>query len=322
MKYIIVGSGNISQTWFNVVAELKGDVVGFISRSGMNAISECPVWAHLDHVDVPFDAIIVTTPNGLHHHSILTAAKLGKHVVTEKPLDISLEAIDRCIEACKTAGVTLAISYQRRTAPDNAAVKRLMDSGAFGRVYSADVTAKFYRAQSYYDSAQYRGGYEIDGGGVFMQQACHNLDLYTWFFGMPKQVVSMLDTFAHKMDAEDHGAVLFRHDNGMIGTVIASTATKPGFSAQIQVHTEKGSFTLTDDIITDWHIDDLLNPTDPQYDYQHDGATSATVADTRCHKSILIDFEHAIKTGEQPLVNAESARVTTELILAIYQSKV
>ncbi|MEI6898033.1 MAG: Gfo/Idh/MocA family oxidoreductase [Psychromonas sp.] len=322
MKYIIVGSGSISKTWLKVVKKLNGQVVGFVSRSGHSVIEQLPVWNSLESVDAFFDAVIVTTPNGLHHNSIIAAAKLGKHVITEKPLEISLTSVDRCIDACKTAGVTLAVSYQRRTAPDNGAIKVLIEKGAFGRIFSADITAKFYRTQSYYDSADYRGGYAIDGGGVFMQQACHNLDLYTWFFGLPKQVVSMLDTFAHEMESEDHGVALFRHDNGMIGTIVASTATKPGFSAQLQVHTQKGSFTLTDDVITDWQIEGVANPTDSRYDNQHDGSTSPAVTDTRCHQAILVDFEDALKKEKQPIANASSARVTTELILKIYQSKI
>ena len=323
MRYVIVGSGNISKTWLNAIAELNdSEVLGYVSRSGKNATTSLPVWKNLQEVDIEFDAVVVATPNGLHHQSILDAANLGKHIVTEKPLEISLERVDQCIEACKKAGVTLAVAFQRRTAPDNAAIKTLITNAAFGRIYAVDLWAKFYRTQSYYDSADYRGGFSIDGGGVFMQQASHNLDIYTWFFGLPVQVVSMLDTFAHNMEAEDHGAALLRHQNGMIGTVVASTAAKPGFAARMEVHTEKGSFTLIDDVISDWHIDGLPNPTDLQYEYKHDGATSAAVADSRGHKDILIDFENAVRTGNQPLAHAESARLATELILAIYQSKV
>jgi predicted dehydrogenase len=155
-----------------------------------------------------------------------------------------------------------------------------------------------------------------------MMQACHNLDVYTWFFGKPTKVVSMLDTFGHDVEIEDHGAALMRHDNGMIGTVVSSTATRPGFAGRLEVHTEKGSFTLTDNVVSDWQVDGVDNPTDPDFVYTHDGATSATVTDTLAHQKILRDFEACIKTGATPIASGESARLTTELILDIYQNAV
>ena len=321
MRYVIIGSGNISDTYAQAIPEIGGEVVGVVSRSGRSPASrpDLPGWRRLDGVDVPFDAVCVATPNGLHHEGIIAAARLGKHALTEKPLDISIEAMDAAVAACREAGVTLAVAYQRRTAPDNRAVKQFIDQGAFGRVFAVDLAAKFYRPQSYYDSGDYRGGWAIDGGGPFMQQACHNLDIYTWLFGKPVQVVSMLDTFTRDIEAEDHGAALMRHSNGMIGTVVASTATKPGFAARMDIHAEKGSCTLTDDVITHWSIDGVENPTDTSFEYSHDGATSAVVTDTLAHQEILRDFETAIETGAEPIAGADSARLTTELILMIYR---
>lgn len=321
MRYVIIGSGNISNTYVQAISEIGGEVMGVVSRSGRSPSCQpsLPSWPDLAAVDLPYDAVCVTTPNGMHHQGIIDAAQLGKHALTEKPLDISVEAMDAAISACQKAGVTLAVAFQRRTAPDNRAIKKLLDRGAFGHVFAVDLAAKFYRPQSYYNSDTYRGGLAIDGGGPFMQQACHNLDIYTWFFGKPKQVVSMLDTFTHDIEAEDHGAALMRHENGLIGTVVASTATKPGFAARMDMHTEKGSFTLTDDVISYWSIEGVENPTDTNFVYQHDGATSAVVTDTLGHQKILADFEHAIETGAAPIASAESARLTTELILMIYQ---
>lgn len=321
MRYVIIGSGNISNTYVQAISEIGGEVTGIVSRSGRSPSCQpgLPNWPSLGAVDQPYDAVCVTTPNGMHHQGIIDAARLGKHALTEKPLDISIEAMDASISACRQAGVTLAVTFQRRTAPDNRVIKQLLDQGVFGRVFAVDLAAKFYRPQSYYDSDTYRGGLAIDGGGPFMQQACHNLDIYTWFFGKPDHVVSMLDTFTHDIEAEDHGAALMRHESGLIGTVVASTATRPGFAARMEVHTGKGSFTLTDDVISHWSIEGVENPTDTGFVYQHDGATSAVVTDTLGHQKILLDFEHAIETGATPIAGAESARLTTELILMIYQ---
>ncbi|SMF03602.1 Predicted dehydrogenase [Alteromonadaceae bacterium Bs31] len=323
MKYVIVGTGNISNTYVKAISELEhSELVGCISRSGKHlpANAEAPCWPSLAAVKADFDAVIVTTPNGLHCQGAIEAAKLGKHVLTEKPLGITIEQVDQAIAACEQAGLTLAVCFQRRTSPDNQAIKELLSKNALGRIFSADLSAKFYRGQDYYDSAAYRGGYDIDGGGPFMQQACHNLDLYTWFFGLPTKVVSTMGTFAHNIQAEDHGAALLKYDNGMIGSVVASTATWPGFAARLEVHSDKGSFTMTDDVISQWHFEDIPNPSDSNFNYNHDGATSAAVDDCSAHKSILLDFEDAIAQGRAPLANAQSARQTTALISQIYQS--
>ena len=323
MKYVIAGTGIISGTYVNAIADIDGsEIVGCISRSGkrLEARPELPAWPNLASVSSVYDAVIIATPNGLHCEGIIAAANIGKHVITEKPLGINGEEMDQAIAACEKTGVTLAVAYQRRTAPDNKAIKQLIDQGAFGRIFAADLSAKFYRDQAYYDLAPYRGGWAIDGGGPFMQQACHNIDLYTWFFGLPDKVLSLTDTFIHDIETEDHGAALLRHPGGMIGTIIASTATRPGFAARLEVHSDRGSFTMTDDAITYWDIEGVPNPGDANFDYSHDGATSFAVGDHSAHREIMLDFERAVETRGKPIVDALSARATTELICRIYEA--
>ncbi|MAL17789.1 MAG: hypothetical protein CL670_13625 [Balneola sp.] len=325
MKYVIIGTGNISNTYVNAISELKdSEIVACVSRSGnrIAANTDIPDFPSLESISADFDAVIVTTPNGLHCKGILAAARNGKHVITEKPLGIDSDEMEAAITACEENNLTLAVAYQRRTTPDNQTVKQLLEQGVLGKVFAADLTAKFYRDQAYYDSADYRGGYSIDGGGPFMQQACHNIDIYVWFFGLPAKVVSMMDTFTHDMEAEDHGAALLKYDNGMIGTIIASTATKPGFAARLEVHTEKGSFIMVDDTISEWHFDGIPNPGNTDFEYQHDGATSASVSDVSAHKEIILDFEEAVKKGGTPIADPVSAKATSELILDIYGSAV
>ena len=323
MKYIIIGTGNISNTYVHALSEIQDcELVGCVSRSGnpLSANPQIPSWPNLDSVPVDFDSVIVATPNGLHCEGIMAAAKRGKHVLTEKPLGIKMEEMERAIAVCEEKKLTLAVAYQRRTAPDNQAVKALIEQGVLGNIFAVDLAAKFYRDQAYYDSADYRGGYSIDGGGPFMQQACHNIDIYVWFFGLPIQVASMMNTFTHQIEAEDHGAALLKHSNGMIGTIVASTSAKPGFAARLEVHSDKGSFTMIDDRITAWHFEDIPNPGNSNFQYQHDGATSASVSDTSAHKKIISDFEKVSKQGGEPIAGGKSAKATTELILAIYRS--
>lgn len=320
-RFVIIGSGNISRTYLRAIAQLPDvRVVGVVSRSGRRPEglpAEAAVFPSLATVSVPFDAVILTTPNGLHHQGAIEAAALGKHVLTEKVLEISLDAMDRMTRACREAGVKLAVTYQRRMSPDNQAVKRLLDAGQLGRVFAADMTVKFWRDDAYYQSGAYRGTRGVDGGGAFTQQASHNADLLCWFFGMPKRVVSLCDTFLHDIEVEDHGVALLHYPNGMIGTFTASTACKPGFPTRLEIHAAAGSLVMENDCITQWHIAGLPNPAEKKFQV-HDGASSAAVTDTAGHEAIIRDFVDAIRAGREPAVPAESGRLATELILQIY----
>ncbi|WP_169449868.1 Gfo/Idh/MocA family protein [Paludibacterium yongneupense] len=319
MRYVLIGTGSISNTYVAALSGLEGSkLVACVSRSGRrpSAAPGIECCRSLDAVAAPFDAVIITTPNGLHQDGALAAARLGKHVLTEKPLAITRPAMSAMIEACARAGVTLAVAFQHRTHPDVLALKRLLEAGALGRIYAADLSCKFWRDQAYYDSAPYRGGLDIDGGGPFMQQACHNIDLYQWFFGLPDELVAHRATFAHRIEAEDHGAVLLRHANGMIGTIVASTAARPGLPARLEVVCEKGIVVTLDDRIVNWDIDGVANP--GQGAAIAAAPNVATLGDSARHQAILRDFEAAVRDGRAPLADAESARRTVELILRIY----
>ncbi len=326
-RFVLVGSGNIGGTYASAIANVdEAALCGLVSRSGNRPDylpDDAEVATSLGELAAPYDAVILCTPNGTHHTFAKEAASRGKHVLTEKVLDITREHMDSMTQACERAGVTLAVTYQRRMSPDNIAVKALIDSGALGRVFAADMRVKFYRDMAYYDSGDYRGGYAIDGGGPFIQQAAHNVDIFAWFFGMPAKVVSMLDTFDHEIEVEDHGVALLRYPDGMIGTITASTATKPGFAPVLEIHAQRGSLVMENDEITAWHIDGVDQPKRDDEDFEvHSGSDSAAVTDTAGHEAILRDFVEAARTGRPPAVPASSGRLATELVLRIYEARI
>jgi len=325
-RFVIVGSGNMGSTYARILNKLPGmELVSTVSRSGRRPADvpeSIPCVSSLAEVPVPFDGVIAATPNGLHRAVAVEAARLGKHVLTEKVLDVTAEAMDAMIATCRQAGVKLGVTFQRRMSPDNQVMKRLLDEGALGRVFGADLVVKFYRDQAYYDSAPYRGDRTLDGGGPFMQQAAHNLDVYAWFFGLPSKVVSALGTFCHEMEGEDHGAALLRYGDGMVGTIIASTACKPGFPARLEIHAEKGTVVLENDAITVWEVDGMENPSTTGDTKIHSGAASAAVSDTAGHEAIIADFVQAVREDRDPLVPGEDARRATDLILRIYRSTI
>ena len=325
-RFVVVGSGNISRTYVDAVAALgDAEIVGIVSRSGgrPDNAKGSPVYPSIEAAAeaLPFDAVILCTPNGLHHEAAAAAAACGKHVLTEKVLDITRANMDAMDLACASAGVVLAVAFQRRMSPDNRAVKTLLDARSLGRVYAADMRVKFYRDMGYYDSAGYRGGYEIDGGGPFIQQAAHNVDVFSWFFGMPEEVVSMLGTLRWEIEVEDHGVAAMRYADGMIGSIIASTVCGPrGYPPVLEIHAEKGSITMVNDEITSWEIDGIGNPSSRDGFAVHSGADSAAVSDTSGHQAIIADFVRAVRTGCEPAVPAAQGRMATELVLQIYEA--
>lgn len=325
-KFIIIGAGNIANTYLIAIQKIQAaEVVGIVSAKTNKpaAFSALPFFTSLNVVNIAYDAVIICTPNGLHHISAIEAANLGKQVLCEKPLDISLEAMDKMIAACRENKVKLGVAYQRRYSSDNTVVKKLLDAGKLGMVFSVDLSVKNYRDDSYYNSGAYRGTFAIDGGGPFIQQASHYIDLYAWYFGKPSKVVSALGTFVHAIEVEDHGAVICVHDSGMIGTITASTATKPGFPAKMEIYTDKGYLILENDVITQWEIEGVENPTTQEANTNtHTGAATAVVNNTTNHERIINDFIEAIQTDREPMVSGESARLATEIVLLIYRNRV
>lgn len=324
-KFVIIGSGNIANTYCKAIQNIENaEIVGIVSTK-LNTpkdFSHLPSFYNLQEISFDFDAVIICTPNGFHHISAIEAASLGKHVLCEKPIDISLESIDKMINTCKENNVKLGVAYQRRFSSDNPIVKKLIDENKLGKIFSVDLSIKNYRDANYYNSSPYRGTYKIDGGGPFIQQASHYIDLYYWYFGQPSKLVSKLATFVHDIEVEDHGAVICLHDSGMIGTITASTATKPGFPAKMEIYTTKGYFILENDVITQWDIEGIENPSSQKAnDNSHTGASTASVDDTTNHETVIKDFIEAIHTGKDPLITGESARNATEIILDIYNNQ-
>ena len=322
MNYVLIGTGNFSRTYAEALASMPDSrIVACVSRSGRSpqALPTLPSYGTLEEVREPFEAVIIITPNALHHQGAMAAAALGKHVVCEKPLDIGMEAMEWMISACRRAGLRLSVAYQRRMNPDNLFLKRMLDQGGLGRVLAVDLSCKFWRGPEYYSSGDYRGGYTLDGGGPFMQQACHNLDLYRWLFGYPTEVHSVLGNLFHDIEAEDHGAAIFRHENGAIGTMVASTISRPDSPARLEIVTTKGRLTTLDDRIVEWDIDGVE---DPRTAVGGDTEIGTTLSNAEAHRRILADFESAVESGQDPFITGEDASLTTKLVLEIYRSGV
>ncbi len=330
VRFVLVGTGNIAGTYVNATAKVAGaKIVGVVSRDTGRAAAYAAEHSlgesggSLDTIETDYDAVMLATPNGLHCRDTLAAAALGKHVLTEKPLDVTIAKMDEMIAACRKANLRLGVAFQRRMSPANIAMKKLLDNGALGKLYCADLSVKFLRGQDYYDSAPWRGTLEVDGGGPFIQQASHNVDTLTWFFGLPARVQAATGVLAHTgIEVEDHGAAILTWAGGMIGTIVASTVTAPGYPVRLEIHAERGSVLTVNDEIVAWDVEGVQRPEVESAETIHSGAGAGGVAvtDTSGHEAIIEDFCSAVREGRDPAVSGEEARRTGLLIETIYRA--
>ena len=332
----IVGCGMIANFHAEAIAGLpNAELVGACSRSPESARAFAAerggeAFESLDAMlaDDRIDVVSICTPSGSHLDPALAAAAAGKHVMIEKPLEISLARCDAIITACREAGVKLGGIVQSRFAPANIAVKQAIDEGRFGRLTLGDTYVKWWRPQEYYDSGGWRGTWALDGGGAYMNQAIHNVDLLLWFMGDVTDVCGLTATLAHdRIEVEDTGTAIVRFANGALGTLEATTSVHPGLLKKTEIHGDRGTAIVEHEHLLEWLFEESqdgdaeLKQKLGQQDGSTGGAADPKAISADGHRAQFANFLDAIDNDTQPLVNGEEARRSVELILAIYQSQ-
>ena len=243
-------------------------------------------------------------PSGLHAAIGVQAAKAGKHLVVEKPIDVSLEAADRLIEAARAAGVALTVISQHRFDPGLVELRRLLDDGALGRLVLGEASTKWYRAQAYYDSAAWRGTYAMDGGSL-MNQGVHYVDLLRWCLGPPAEVTAMCSTQAHQIEVEDTSLAVVRFASGAVGTILSSTAAFPGFPQRLEITGTEGTVIVEDGRIVRRALAADPDPAAPAAaaDPDRSAAADPAAVEVASHAAQLADLLDAVDTGREPAVS-------------------
>ena len=234
VRLALLGCGRISRNHIDAVARIDG--LEFVAACDVDASRAEQVGSalgvpHFTSFDemlarVPSDAVVIATPSGLHPQHGVQAAKAGRHVISEKPMGISLAAADALVQACDESGVQLFVVKQNRLNPPIQLLKRAIDRGRFGRLYMANCTVRWTRPQEYYDQAPWRGTWEFDGG-AFMNQASHYVDLMQWLMGPVESVMAKTATLARRIEAEDTGVAVIKFRSGALGTIEVTMLTFP-----------------------------------------------------------------------------------------------
>jgi predicted dehydrogenase len=267
------------------------------------------------------DVISVCVPSGLHSQIIQAAAKAGKHVLSEKPLDITREQMDAAIKATREAGVKLGCVFQRRTSPFNQEIRRMVQAGEFGKVLYADLSGKDYRAPEYYLTADWRGTIQYDRG-CLMNQGVHAMDLYLWLVGQPVvEVTGFWDHLARDIEAEDTIVGSLRFANGALGSVLyATSSSRRRLPNHIGIHGTEGNVIIGDKPLVERNGQevDLSHLVAPR------GADAVAAADPNAapqgHEFHVQDLIAAIDEDRDPFITGESARTAIDVILALYEA--
>ena len=331
----IWGTGMIAEFHAKALAEIPGvKVVAAYNRTPAKAEEFCrrhgaavcaTPEALLAHPDV--DVVCLCTPSGDHLAPALACAQAGKHVVVEKPLEVTLARCDALTQACAQAGIVLAGILPRRFGAGSQALKAAIEAGRFGQITLAGALIPWWRTQAYYDSAAWRGTFALDGGGALMNQGIHTIDLLLWLLGPVKRVSATAGLVAHAgIEVEDIATGWIEFANGARATLAGSTAcwSGTGFPAEIRIHGTTGSAVLRDDKLMAFefavpHTDDARHLA-PATESAGAGANDPKAIGHAWHRSNLEEAIAAIRAGKQPAVNGAEGRKAVELILALYQS--
>lgn len=276
-----------------------------------------PTTTSLDQViaDPAVDAVLLLTPPSTHLDLAERCLAAGKHVLVEKPLDVTAERAARLVEAARRHGRRLGVVLQHRFRPASLRLRAILDGGTLGPIEAASVSVPWWRPQGYYDEPG-RGTFARDGGGVLLTQAIHSIDLFRSLVGGAEVVSGLVATTGlHRMETEDWAAALLRLANGAPATLMATTAAYPGRPERIEIVGRHGTAALIGGALEVALLDGRTETVAAEggtgsgagiMDFPHDA-----------HRALIADFLDAVTDGRDPAASGEEALATQRLIEAV-----
>ncbi|KAB0268647.1 Gfo/Idh/MocA family protein [Microvirga brassicacearum] len=320
----VVGLGPASQPHSRSLVDLadRVDVRWAVSRSTERVMAHAEQFAFPTTTDMEaaihdpaVDAVIVLTPPSSHLEVAQICLAAGKHVLVEKPLELTLERAGRLVDLANTSGLRFGVVLQHRFRPASLRLKQALDEGELGKVQAGFLAVPWWRPQSYYDEPG-RGTIMRDGGGVLLTQAIHSLDLFRSLVGVSKVVkADVRTTDLHRMETEDLVTALLELGNGATGTLMATTAAYPGYPERIEIIGTKGFASLVGGTLRL----SLLSGREEVVEAEGKTGSGASIMDFPhdAHRAVLVDFLDAIRDGRQPLVSGDEALASQRLVADI-----
>lgn len=331
----IIGLGLIADFHARAIAEVAGGkLVACLSRDKKkaSAFSEkyhCQGYVSLeDFLSHPgLDIVTICTPSGTHLEPALKAAEAGKHLLVEKPLEVTLPRCDQILEACKKNQVKCSGIFQSRFFLLSRMIKNAIEQGRFGQLVLCDAYVKWQRSQAYYDDGGWHGTLRLDGGGALMNQSIHAIDLLYYFAGDVIEISAFVDTIGHQgIEVEDNAVAIVKFKNGALGVIEGSTSIYPGFLKRIELSGTDGTAVMEEESLKVWDFrnkmreDEQMIQKYSSINLSGGGASDPGAISYQGHKIQFEDMIKAIEEDRQPFIDGYEARKAVEIVRAIYQS--
>jgi predicted dehydrogenase len=335
IRFGVAGPGSIGHSHCQAIQEATGAELvavfgrdrektkAFASTYGVMAYTELDQFLRADKLD----AITIATPSGAHVDIAVKAARKGIHVLCEKPIEVTSTKSTAMIKACRDAGVRLGVFFQARFDPCTLLAKKAIEDGRLGKILLASCQMRWSRDQAYYDSAPWRGTWELDGGGCLMNQGIHSIDLLLHLAGDALAVSAFQGPLTHKrIEVEDNLCATVRFANGAIGTIETSTSCNPGLPRRVEISGEKGNICIEDNRIVRWQFAEI-QPADTDIIQRYAGASDSVggAADPKAiglsgHQQVVEDFITSILSATDPCVSGEEGKRSVDFICSVYES--
>jgi len=331
LGFAVVGCGNIGPFHAEAIAHIEEAelraVCDVVAKNAEQMAEKYHADSYSDLEEVlkrdDVDIMNICLPSGMHEEAAVAAAEAGKHLVIEKPLDITLEKCDRIIEASERNNVKLAVIFPSRFGEPFLRARQAIDEGRFGKLVLGDAQVKWYRSHEYYDSGGWRGTWEMDGGGALMNQSIHSIDCLQALMGDVESVYARCETLVRKIEVEDTAVAVLKFTNGALGIIEGATSIYPGLDARIGIHGENGSAVLEAGNLVAWEFTDKRDEdaTALERKKESSGAKDPTkFIDWKGHHAQLADMVKAVKEDRKPIVDGYEGRKAVEIIVAVYKS--
>ena len=328
IRIAVVGCGRISKNHFGSIEKHANE---FMLAAVCDVDTEV-LEAHKTKYDVngysnieelllneEIDLVTICTPSGLHPDQVVLAARNGVHVMTEKPMATRWSDGVRMVKECDAAGVRLFVVKQNRSNSTLQLLKRALSDNRFGRIHMVHLNVFWTRPQEYYDSAKWRGTWELDGG-AFMNQASHYVDLLDWLIGPIDRVQAMTSTSGRNIEVEDTGVLNVRWRNGALGSVAVTMLTYPeNMEGSITILGEKGTVRIGGMAVNDiqhWEFSDEMD-----YDADINNANYDTTSVYGFgHPLYYHNVIEVMRGRAEPDIDGREGLKSLEVLIAIYLS--
>lgn len=329
-RFAILGTGMVAD--YHKQAIDAHDDAELVAVSHYGAAKFDEIGAHFGVPCQPYDEILaredvdgicICTPSGQHPEQAILAANAGKHVLVEKPMVLSLADADRMIDACAQNNVKLGVALQRRAEPLFQRIKSAIDGGDLGELTMAVITMPYSRDAAYYNQAEWRGTWALDGGGVLMNQGIHIVDLLVWFMGDPVSIEAYAATLHRPVEVEDVPAATLRYASGALATITATTTSPPGFPHRLEFYGTNGGIQIEGETVQVWTLHDEGKATIVPF-VSAKKATAGSAGEPRGiaatgHIAIMRDFLDAIAEDRAPTIDGSEGKRALAVILEIYE---